>query len=111
MSPIRAVTVPRWGMTMTEGTICDWMASEGDAVVSGQELIEIETTKITNVVEAPGEGILRRVVLAKGTTAPERPAGRSPAARRKTSSTPSLPPRWRCGATRPAPAPCRAAPT
>lgn len=70
MKPISAITVPRWGMTMTEGTICDWMVGEGDLVTPGQELIEIETTKITNVVESPAQGTLRRIVLAKGITAP-----------------------------------------
>ncbi len=70
MASIVAVTVPRWGMTMSEGTICDWMVSEGDLVSKGQELIEIETTKITNVVEAPVAGTLRRIVLTKGITAP-----------------------------------------
>jgi pyruvate dehydrogenase E2 component (dihydrolipoamide acetyltransferase) len=70
MSLIEAVTVPKWGMTMTEGTITQWMASEGDSVAHGQELLEIETTKVTNVVEAAASGILRQIVLKEGTTAP-----------------------------------------
>lgn len=70
MSLIEAVTVPKWGMTMTEGTITRWMADEGDTIVRGQEILEIETTKITNVVESAASGTLRRIVLAQGTTAP-----------------------------------------
>ena len=70
MSVIEAVTVPKWGMTMTEGTISQWMAKEGDSVAHGQELLEIETTKVTNVVEAAASGILRQIVLKEGTTAP-----------------------------------------
>jgi pyruvate dehydrogenase E2 component (dihydrolipoamide acetyltransferase) len=70
MSLIEAVTIPKWGMTMTEGTITQWMIGEGETVVRGQEILEIETTKVTNVLEAATGGILRRVVLPEGTTAP-----------------------------------------
>jgi len=70
MSRIEAVTVPKWGMTMTEGTITQWLVGEGENVVRGQEVLEIETTKVTNVVEATASGTLRRVVLKEGTTAP-----------------------------------------
>jgi pyruvate dehydrogenase E2 component (dihydrolipoamide acetyltransferase) len=70
MSLIEAVTVPKWGMTMTEGTITQWMASEGETIVRGQEILEIETTKVTNVLEATASGSLRRIVLKEGTTAP-----------------------------------------
>lgn len=70
MSSIEAVTVPRWGMTMTEGTITQWLAAEGDVIERGQEIVEIETTKVSNVVESPAGGTLRRIVLPAGTTAP-----------------------------------------
>ena len=70
MSLIEAVTVPKWGMTMTEGTITQWMVGEGDAVSRGQEILEIETTKVTNVVESTASGTLRHIVLKEGTTAP-----------------------------------------
>ncbi len=67
---IHPVAMPRWGMTMTEGTLCAWLIGEGAAVEAGQELMEIETTKITNVVESQVSGVLRRQVLARGATAP-----------------------------------------
>ncbi|ACP23435.1 dihydrolipoyllysine-residue acetyltransferase component of acetoincleaving system (plasmid) [Sinorhizobium fredii NGR234] len=70
MSSIEAVTVPKWGMTMTEGKITQWMVGEGGPVTRGQEILEIETTKVTNVVEAAATGTLRRIVLNEGTTAP-----------------------------------------
>jgi pyruvate dehydrogenase E2 component (dihydrolipoamide acetyltransferase) len=63
------ITMPRWGMTMTEGKIVRWLAQEGESVSSGQDLLEVETTKITNVVEGPGPGILRRHLADDGTTA------------------------------------------
>jgi pyruvate dehydrogenase E2 component (dihydrolipoamide acetyltransferase) len=67
---IFAVTMPRWGMTMTEGMVADWLAGEGDQIGAGDEIIEIETTKITNVVECPVEGVFRRLLVDKGATVP-----------------------------------------
>lgn len=67
---IHAVAMPKWGMTMTEGTLSGWLIGEGAKVEAGQELMEIETTKITNVVESQVSGVLRRQVLANGATAP-----------------------------------------
>src|SRR5713226_529370 len=50
---IRAVTVPKWGLAMTEGTVVAWYANEGDQVNAGTDLVEIETPKITNLYESP----------------------------------------------------------
>ena len=62
--------MPKWGMTMTEGTITHWMVSEGERIERGQEIAEIETTKLSNVVESAASGVLRKIVLAEGSTAP-----------------------------------------
>ncbi|EMN5127583.1 acetoin dehydrogenase dihydrolipoyllysine-residue acetyltransferase subunit [Burkholderia contaminans] len=70
MSFIEAVTIPKWGMTMTEGTVLEWHAKEGDKVERGQELLEVESTKVNNVVEATVSGILRRIVINEGEIAP-----------------------------------------
>lgn len=67
---IHAVTMPRWGMVMTEGQVSGWLAGEGSEVRTGQEVVEIETTKITNVMEAVAGGVLRRQVVPPGTVAP-----------------------------------------
>ena len=66
---ISAVTMPHWGMTMTEGKVARWLVSEGALVSPGMDVAEIETTKITNVLEATGEGVLRRIVVTAGGSA------------------------------------------
>ncbi len=64
------VTMPKWGLTMKEGKISKWFKSEGDAVEKGEPFFEVETEKITNVVEATAEGIVFQIAVAAGTTVP-----------------------------------------
>ena len=67
---ITAITMPKWGLTMTEGTVVGWLKQQGQSFKTGEELLEIETTKITNVFEAPEAGTLRRIVAPAGATLP-----------------------------------------
>jgi pyruvate dehydrogenase E2 component (dihydrolipoamide acetyltransferase) len=69
-APITAITMPKWGLTMTEGKVVQWLRAPGASFAPGDELLEIETSKITNVVEAEAAGTLLRVVAGEGSTLP-----------------------------------------
>jgi pyruvate dehydrogenase E2 component (dihydrolipoamide acetyltransferase) len=56
--------------TMEEGQLVRWLKSEGDDVSNGEVLAEIETDKATMELVARGDGVLRKVFIDEGGTAP-----------------------------------------
>ena len=62
------ITMPKWGIEMQEGTITEWHFAPGADVNKGDVLLEVETEKIVNSVEAPVAGTLRRILADKGAT-------------------------------------------
>lgn len=63
------VIIPKAGMGTTEGTINSWLKQEGDAVTQGEVIVEIETAKAIEELEAPVSGILTKILLEEGETA------------------------------------------
>jgi pyruvate dehydrogenase E2 component (dihydrolipoamide acetyltransferase) len=70
MPAIQPITMPKWGLAMEEGQLARWAVEEGAEIAAGQEIMDIETTKIANVFESPVAGVLRRKVVADGETVP-----------------------------------------
>ncbi|MDT3249619.1 2-oxo acid dehydrogenase subunit E2 [Serratia sp. root2] len=68
MSDIKTLEMPKWGLSMEEGLLAQWSIREGDSFTKGQEICEIETSKIVNVLEAPFAGTLRRILARQGDT-------------------------------------------
>lgn len=64
------ITMPQLGLTMTEGTVSQWLKHEGDSVKVGDEIVEVETDKISNVVEAHEDGVLLKIVAQEGDVLP-----------------------------------------
>lgn len=64
------VTMPKWGLTMTSGTVTGWSRQEGDPVTEGAPLLTVETEKAVDDVEAPASGILRKIVAEIGSEVP-----------------------------------------
>ena len=48
---VHAVTMPKWGMTMTEGKVRQWVVAPGDRLGSGTELVEIERRKQADTID------------------------------------------------------------
>jgi pyruvate dehydrogenase E2 component (dihydrolipoamide acetyltransferase) len=62
--------MPKWGLSMTEGTVVQWLVEEGTELKDGDEVVEVESEKINNAVETPGAGVLRRRVAQEGDVLP-----------------------------------------
>ena len=61
------ILMPALSPTMTEGTLARWLIAEGQAVVAGDPIAEIETDKASMEVEAVDEGVLGRILVPEGT--------------------------------------------
>ena len=62
--------MPRLSDTMQVGTIARWVKHEGDAVKTGDVLIEVETDKATLELTSYHDGTLAQIVIGDGGTAP-----------------------------------------
>ena len=61
------VLMPQLSPTMTEGRLAKWNFKEGDKLVSGKTMAEVETDKATMEMEVVDEGILARILVQPGT--------------------------------------------
>jgi pyruvate dehydrogenase E2 component (dihydrolipoamide acetyltransferase) len=65
-----SVTMPKLGFDMAEGKLVRWVKAEGEAVVKGNVLAEIETDKATVEVESSFSGVVARHLVEEGATVP-----------------------------------------
>lgn len=67
---VEEVTLPKWGMTMQEGTIADWQVEAGDRVAEDDVLAAITTEKVESDLEAPVAGTVTEILVETGATVP-----------------------------------------
>lgn len=68
--PIRSITMPKLGLTMTEGLLASWRVKPGDQVRAGDVLFVVETEKIATDFEAPSDGKIVSLEVAEGSIVP-----------------------------------------
>lgn len=59
-----SLTIPRLEMSMTEGTLAEWVVASGTAVKEGDVIYILETDKTARDIEAPASGTLIHKVEA-----------------------------------------------
>lgn len=52
------ISIPKLGVSMSEGTLVEWLVADGDTVQPGDLLYRIETDKVENEIEAPVAGVV-----------------------------------------------------
>lgn len=62
------VRVPTLGESLVEATVGRWLKKEGEAVVAGEEIVELETEKVNLQVSAPSAGVLGHIARPEGDT-------------------------------------------
>jgi len=67
---MKTVDMPKMGDTMEEGKILRWIKQEGDTVTKGEPVAEIETDKVNIEIEAFSSGVLRKILVPEGESAP-----------------------------------------
>ena len=61
------IRLPALSPTMEQGTIAKWVKKEGDQIVEGDLVAEIETDKATMGLEASEEGFLAKILIPEKT--------------------------------------------
>ena len=60
------IILPQWGMAMNDGLIVKWLKNVGDEIKKGDQLVEIESSKVNAEIEATHDGKLGRVDFQEG---------------------------------------------
>src|SRR5579859_4908662 len=67
---MKTVEMPKLGDTMEEGKILHWLKKEGETVKKGEPIAEVETDKVNIEIESFSSGILRKILVQEGSSAP-----------------------------------------
>lgn len=64
------IIMPKLGMGMEFGTIVEWKKNEGDNIKKNEIIAVIESEKITNDLNAPNDGIIKKILYKEGDEVP-----------------------------------------
>ncbi len=67
---MKTIEMPKMGDTMEEGKILRWIKHEGDPVKKGEPVAEVETDKVNIEIESFASGVLRKILVPEGASAP-----------------------------------------
>src|SRR5436853_2104563 len=67
---MKTIEMPKMGDTMEEGKILRWLKKEGDPVKKGEFVAEVETEKVNIEIETFTSGVLRKILIPAGKSAP-----------------------------------------
>ena len=65
-----AVIMPKFEMAQETGKVAAWLKAEGDVVKRGDAILEVETDKLNQEVEATADGILMGITARPGDVVP-----------------------------------------
>ena len=65
-----SMVMPQMGYDMHEGKVVRWLKQEGEEVIRGEVIAEIETDKATVEYEAYTGGVMGKIVAEEGETIP-----------------------------------------
>lgn len=60
--------LPKWGLTMEDGTLIAWHVVVGDQVAKGELLAEVETEKVEAELESPCAGTIAKILVEEEET-------------------------------------------
>ena len=109
------IRVPEFGESVIEATVGRWLKREGEQVVVGDGLVELETEKVNQVIAADEAGVVESILKPEGETvhpgdvlavidsdrasvpapAPQQPATAQPAAPAPAQPAAAPAPEWR----------------
>lgn len=62
------IVVPNMGESVVEATIASWLKKPGDIVAAGEEIVELETDKVNQAIQAEAGGVLSEIRKNVGDT-------------------------------------------
>ena len=62
------VIMPQMGVSVSEGTVTQWLKAVGESVNADEPLLEISTDKVDTEVPSPAYGVLTEILVQEGET-------------------------------------------